>query len=122
MNCECIFVLKDDRNNMDAYNRLAETVNSLGCDLESWYISRITTTTKIYNASDSAIWPGQQKRVVTTLNAGDLVLFVGGKYHYMFKRELYSCITANQKRALRDCIIGFPSNNAADFFEDITQI
>ena len=119
MNCECVFVSKTDRNDLSLLENLADIINALNIDLEPWYISNITRTVNGYNAVDPALFPGETKRKTTTLHKNDLILFVGGKYHYMFKRSLYPHLTTEQKRIVQDFIICFPSIEEEGFFEDI---
>ena len=116
MNCECVFVLDENRDNPEKLVKIAHALLEITDEIElhPFSVAAITTETKAYNTYDEAFgW--QPKGRCTRLNPGDLVLFVGGKYHYMSKRALARYLP---KAALTGVKIVFPSTDQ-EFFEDI---
>lgn len=116
MNCECVFVLKENRDKPDKLVEIAHAILDISDKIELYPVSvaEITAETKAYNTYDEAFgW--QPKRQRTILQTGDLVLFVGGKYHYMSKQALMRYLPKN---ILADAKIVFPAPWQT-FFDDI---
>lgn len=79
MNCECIYYSKDsgkDTNYIDRYCGLAGTIRDTACELYPVALSKILENVKCYK---DYIDGGD----TVTIPVGSIVLFVGGKYHYM---------------------------------------
>ena len=66
MNTECVY--RPTEQTIEGCKRFAERINNLDCELYPVSIAKVT-----------------QK--VSGLKKGDLIVFVGGKYHYMTERE-----------------------------------
>ena len=78
MNCECIYYSKDtgkDKWYMNHFCGLAGTIRDMPCELYPVALSTITEDVKCYKDYEGG--------EVITIPAGSVVLFVGGKYHYM---------------------------------------
>lgn len=79
MNCECIYYTKDtgkDKWYLNNYISVAVQILNMDCELYPVSLSKITENVKCYKdfCDDGEI---------VTIPKGSIVLFVGGKYHYM---------------------------------------
>ena len=123
MNCECVFVSKTDRNDQARLEALARWLAPLEDEIELYPValSRITRDIPSYSMHHSdvrVIMNGAGRK--TTLRAGNLVLFVQGKYHYMSKSAIRRHLPQAAKNLLIDFQIVFPDADGT-FFEDITE-
>lgn len=66
MNTECVY--RPTEQTIEGCKRFADRINNLDCELYPVSIARVT-------------------RKVNGLKEGDLIVFVGGKYHYMTRRK-----------------------------------
>lgn len=112
MNCECIFRYKPDPEHPGKPLELGRAISadvSNNIELYPVTISVITAKTKA-----TANYDGGR---CYTLRPGDIVLFVGGKYHHMNKTTIRPYLHGNNKKLLQDFEILFPKSHEI-FFRD----
>lgn len=120
MNCECVMVCKTDRTDIAKLRELASLLNRYVAENVELYpvcISEITDQTNAYRSYDAANGWGP-KGTKTTLNSGDLVLFIAGKLHYMNKSSVRNYLPASDRAILTDFDFWHPAADD-DFFEDL---
>ena len=98
MNCECVYVLKEQT--MESAHKFAERINKYGEDREIYPISIAKITRPTHMTTDYDNWCSPY-----IVKPGTLVVFVGGKLHNMVEIKPWGA-----KR-------GFPDRERLDSFD-----